>query len=96
MTPDIDDVGFRHGDQTHVECGWLMDDELLGLAGASAPTFVSPDTRANAQCTGAEERGADLLLHEGPSTLDTIMQGLWTDATGPLEDQYFNACRTCS
>jgi hypothetical protein len=74
----------------------LMDDEKYtqDLLCTSAPTFVSPDTRANAQLHHWSFKNAALIYFFNPRDhhlLDTIMQGLWTKTqTSPLEDQYFS------
>ncbi|TMH13190.1 MAG: hypothetical protein E6H68_13075, partial [Betaproteobacteria bacterium] len=53
ITPDIDDVGFMSISIKLMGVPWpkLMDEEkfTLDMFGVSTPTFVTPDTRANAQ-----------------------------------------------
>ena len=94
ITPDIDDVGFMSMSikLMGVPGPKLLDDEqhTQDLFGVSTPTFVTPDTRANAQPAALEpEERADLLLprtSRDPHVLDSIMQVLWTKTqTSPLE-----------
>jgi hypothetical protein len=98
VTTDIDDVGFMSMaiKLMGVPGPKLMDDEKFtqDLLCTSAPTFVSPDTRANAQLHHWSMKNAALIYFFNPRDhhlLDTIMQGLWTKTqTSPLEDQYFS------
>ena len=98
VTPDIDDVGFMSMaiKLMGVPGPKLMDDEKFtqDLLCTSAPTFVSPDTRANAQLHHWSMKNAALIYFFNPKDhhlLDTIMQSLWTKTqTSPLEDQYFS------
>lgn len=98
VTPDIDDVGFMSMaiKLMGVPGPKLMDDEKFtqDLFGTSAPTFVSPDTRTNAQLQRWSVKNAPFFyffnFHE-THILDSIMQLLWTKTqTSPLEDQYFS------
>ena len=74
----------------------LMDDEKFtqDLFGTSAPTFVSPDTRANAELQHWSLKNAQVFYFFNPRDshmLDSLMQLLWTKTqTSPLEDQYFS------
>ena len=98
VTPDIDDVGFMSMaiKLMGVPGPKLMDDEKFtqDLFGTSAPTFVSPDTRANAQLQHWSMKNAPMFYFFNPQRshlLDTLMQRLWTKTqTSPLEDQYFS------
>jgi hypothetical protein len=98
VTPDIDDVGFMSMaiKLMGVPGPKLMDDEKFtqDMFGTSAPTFVSPDTRANAQLQHWSLKNAQVFYFFNPKDshiLDTIMQLLWTKTqTSPLEDQYFS------
>ncbi|HLZ31532.1 MAG TPA: catalase family protein [Chloroflexota bacterium] len=98
VTPDIDDVGFMSMaiKLMGVPGPKLMDDEKFtqDMFGTSAPTFVSPDTRANAQLQHWSLKNAQVFYFFNPKDhhiLDTIMQLLWTKTqTNPLEDQYFS------
>jgi hypothetical protein len=98
VTADIDDVGFMSMaiKLMGVPGPKLMDDEKFtqDLFGTSAPTFVSPDTRANAQLQRWSLKNAQVFYFFNPRDshiLDTIMQLLWTKTqTSPLEDQYFS------
>jgi hypothetical protein len=95
---DIDDIGFLSmaiklmdvpGDK-------LMDDEkhTQDLLGTCAPTFVTPDTRANAQLQHWSYLNAPVfyfLNFREPHLLDAIMNSLWTRTqTSPLECDYFS------
>ena len=64
------------------------------LFGTSVPTFVSPDTRANAQLQHWSPKNAQLfyfLNFREPHVLDGVMNLLWTKTqTSPLESQYFS------
>jgi hypothetical protein len=89
VTPDIDDVGFMSISikLMGVPGPKLMDEEQFtqDMFGVSPPTFVTPDTKANAQLQIESLKNAQIFyfvnLHR-PHILDLIMQGLW--------------CRTCS
>jgi hypothetical protein len=95
---DIDDIGFLSMavKLMGVPGPKLMDDEKLtqDLFGTSAPTFVSPNTRANAQLQYWSYRNAPIFyffnLRES-HVLDALMNSLWTKTqTNPLESQYFS------
>ena len=69
VTPDIEDVGLHeHQHQADGRAGAEADGGgavHAGLAGVSTPTFVTPDTKANAQLQKREpEERADLPLPE--------------------------------
>jgi len=73
-----------------------MDDEKFtqDLFATSAPTFVTPNTRANAQLQHWSYQNAPIFyffnLRES-HVLDSIMNSLWTKTqTSPLESQYFS------
>jgi hypothetical protein len=73
-----------------------MDQEKFtqDMFGVSPPTFVTPDTRANAQLQIESLKNAQIFyflnLHR-PHLLDLIMQGLWTKTqSSPLEAPYFS------
>jgi len=97
--PDIEDVGFLSMaiKLMGVEGPKLMDDEkwTQDLFGTSAPTFVTPDVRRNAQLQQWSYKNAPVfyffdLLH-GTHVLDAMMNSLWTKTQiSPLEDQYFS------
>lgn len=97
-TPDIDDIGFMSMaiKIMGVPGPKLLDDEKFtqDLFGTSAPTFVSPDTRANAQLQRWSLMNAQVFYFFNPKdshVLDSIMQLYWTKTqTSPLEDQYFS------
>lgn len=97
ITPDIDDVGFMSISVKlmGVPGPKLLPDEqhTLDLFGVSTPTFVTPDTRANARLQYWSLRNAPSLyfLTRPRSLLDGIMQLLWTKTqSSPLEDAYFS------
>jgi hypothetical protein len=98
VTPDIDDVGFMSMSikLMGVDGPKLLDDEQFtqDLLGVSTPTFVTPDTRANAQLQHWSLRNAALFYFVNPRdhhVLDSIMQLLWTKTqSSPLESEYFS------
>jgi hypothetical protein len=98
VPPDIDDVGFMSMSikLMGVPGPKLLDDEKLtqDLLGISTPTFVTPDTRANAQLQRWSYKNAQIfyfLNFREPHILDSIMQLLWTKTqTSPLEGDYFS------
>jgi len=98
ITPDIDDVGFMSISikLMGVPGPKLMDDEKYtqDMTGVSTPTFVTPDTRANAQLQHWSYKNAQIfhfLNFKDPHLLDLIMQGLWIKTqSSPLESQYFS------
>jgi hypothetical protein len=98
VTPDIDDVGFMSMSikVLGVPGPKLLDDEqsTQDLLGVSTPTFVTPDTRANAQLQHWSLRNAALFYFVNPRdhhVLDSIMQLLWTKTqSSPLESEYFS------
>ncbi len=98
VTPDIDDVGFMSISikLTGVPGPKLMDEEKFtqDMFGVSTPTFVTPDTRANAQLQRESLKNAQMFyffnLHR-PHLLDFIMQGLWIKTqSSPFEAPYFS------
>ena len=98
ITPDIDDVGFMSISVKLMDVPGpkLMDDEHFtqDLFGVSPPTFVTPDTKANAQLQIESVKNAQIFyflnLHNS-HVLDLIMQGLWIKTqTSPLEAPYFS------
>jgi hypothetical protein len=98
ITPDIDDVGFMSMSikLMGVPGPKLLDDEehTQDLLGVSTPTFVTPDTRANARLQYWSLRNASVFYFLDPRDshiLDSVMQLLWTKTQrNPLEDQYFS------
>jgi hypothetical protein len=98
VPPDIDDVGFMSMSikLMGVPGPKLLDDEqhTQDLLGISTPTFVTPDTRANAQLQRWSYKNAQIfyfLNFREPHILDSIMQLLWTKTqTSPLEGDYFS------
>ena len=98
ITPDIDDVGFMSISikLMGVPGPKLMDQEkfTLDMFGVSTPTFVTPDTMANAQLQIQSQKNAQafyFLNFRRPHILDMIMQGLWTKTqTSPFEAPYFS------
>ena len=98
ITPDIDDVGFMSISVKlmNVSGQKLADDEKFtqDMFGVSPPTFVTPDTRANAQLQIQSGKNAQILyfvnLHDS-HVLDLIMQGLWIKTqSSPFEAPYFS------
>jgi hypothetical protein len=98
VTPDIDDVGFMSISikLMGVPGPKLMDEEKYtqDMFGVSTPTFVTPDTRANAQLQIESLKNASIfyfLNFHRPHVLDFIMQGLWIKTqSSPFEAPYFS------
>ena len=98
ITPDIDDVGFMSISikLMGVPGAKLMDEEqyTLDLFGVSTPTFVTPDTRANAHLQRWSLKNASLfhfLNFKRPHMLDLIMQALFIKTqSSPFEAPYFS------
>jgi len=98
VTPDIDDVGFMSISikLMGVPDPKLMDEEKFtqDMFGVSTPTFVTPNTRANADLQKWSVKNAQIFyflnLHH-PHLLDMIMQGLWIKTqSSPFEAPYFS------
>ena len=98
VTPDIDDVGFMSISikLMGVPGPKLMDEEKFtqDMFGVSTPTFVTPDTRANAQLQIESIKNAQIFyfFNLGRShILDFIMQALWLKTqSSPFEAPYFS------
>ncbi|MGH7301728.1 MAG: catalase family protein [Candidatus Rokuibacteriota bacterium] len=98
VTRDIDDVGFMSMSikLMGVPGPKLLDEERYtqDMLGVSTPTFVTPDTRANAQLQHWSYKNAQVFYFvnfRSSHILDSIMQLLWTKTqSSPLEDQYFS------
>ena len=98
VTPDIEDVGFMSISikLMGVPGPKLMDEEKFtqDMFGVSTPTFVTPDTKANAQLQIESLKNAQIFyfvnLHR-PHVLDLIMQALWIKTqSSPFEAPYFS------
>ncbi|MBV9329245.1 MAG: hypothetical protein JO352_36540 [Chloroflexi bacterium] len=97
-SPDIEDIGFLSMaiKLMGVPGKKLMDDEQFtqDLFGTCVPTFVSPDTRANAQLQHWSYKNAAVFYFfnfKESHILDSIMNSLWTRTqSSPLECQYFS------
>jgi len=98
VTPDIEDVGFMSISikLMGVPGPKLMDEEKFtqDMFGVSTPTFVTPDTKANAQLQIESLKNAQIFyfinLHR-PHVLDFIMQALWIKTqSSPFEAPYFS------
>jgi hypothetical protein len=98
VTPDIDDVGFMSISikLMGVPGPKLLDDEkfTLDMFGVSTPTFVTPDTEANAQLQVESLKNAQIFyfvnFHRS-HILDGIMQQLFIKTqTSPFEAPYFS------
>jgi hypothetical protein len=98
ITPDIDDPGFMSISikLMGVPGPKLMDEEkfTLDLFGVSTPTFVTPDTKANAQLQMESVKNAQIfyfLNFHRPHVADLIMQSLFIKTqTSPFEAPYFS------
>ena len=97
-TPDIDDVGFMSISVKlmNVPGPKLMDEEkhTQDMFGVSTPTFVTPDTRANAHLQAWSLKNASIfhfLNFRRPHVLDLIMQELFIKTqSSPFEAPYFS------
>lgn len=98
ITPDIDDVGFMSISVKlmGVPGPKLMEQEKFtqDMFGVSTPTFVTPDTRSNAQLQLESVKNASIFyfvnLHHS-HVLDLIMQSLFIKTqSSPLEAPYFS------
>lgn len=98
ITPDIDDPGFMSISikLMGVPGPKLMEEEkhTLDMFGVSTPTFVTPDTKANAQLQLESVKNAQIfyfLNFHRSHVLDLIMQSLWIKTqTSPFEAPYFS------
>jgi len=98
ITPDIDDVGFMSISVKlmGVPGPKLMDDEKFtqDMFGVSTPTFVTPDTKANAQLQIESLKNTQIyyfLNFHRPHALDLVMQSLWIKTqSSPFEAPYFS------
>jgi len=98
ITPDIDDPGFMSISikLLGVPGPKLMEEEkfTIDMFGVSTPTFVTPDTKANAQLQIESVKNAQIfyfLNFHRSHVLDLIMQSLWIKTqTSPFEAPYFS------
>ena len=98
ITPDIDDPGFMSISikLMGVPGEKLMEEEkfTVDMFGVSTPTFVTPDTKANAQLQKESVKNAQIfyfLNFHRPHVLDLIMQSLFIKTqTSPFEAPYFS------
>jgi hypothetical protein len=98
VSTDIDDVGFMSISikLMGVPGPKLLDDEhsTQDMFGVSTPTFVTPDTKANAQLQHWSYKNAQFfyfLNFRRHHILDGIMQTLWIKTqSSPLEGTYFS------
>ena len=98
ITPDIDDVGFMSISikLMGVPGAKLMDQEqhTLDMFGVSTPTFVTPDTKANAHLQTWSLKNASIfhfLNFKRPHVLDLVMQALFIKTqSSPFEAPYFS------
>lgn len=98
ITPDIDDVGFMSISikLLGVPGPKLMEEEKFtqDMFGVSTPTFVTPDTNANAQLQVESLKNTQIyyfLNFQRSHVLDFIMQGLWIKTqSSPFEAPYFS------
>lgn len=97
-TPDIDDVGFMSISVKLMDVPGpkLMDEEkhTQDMFGVSTPTFVTPDTYANAHLQSWSVKNASIfhfLNFKRPHVLDLIMQELFIKTqSSPFEAPYFS------
>ena len=98
ITPDISDVGFMSISIKLMDVPGpkLMDDEKFtqDMFGVSTPTFVTADTKSNADLQYWSLRNASIfhfLKFKNHHVLDLIMQSLWIKTqSSPLESQFFS------
>ncbi len=96
---DIDDIGFLSiaVKLMGVPGPKLLEDERFtqDLFGITVPTFVTPDTRANAQLQRWSYQNAGVFYFmdpRDPHLLDALMNFVWTKTqTSPLECNYYSA-----
>lgn len=97
-TPDIEDVGFMSISIKLLDVPGpkLMEEEqhTQDFTAVSTPTFVTPDTKANAHLQKWSVKNAQIfhfLNPTRPHLLDLIMQGLWIKTqSSPFEAPYFS------
>ncbi|MFZ0964964.1 MAG: hypothetical protein WAO35_29250 [Terriglobia bacterium] len=98
ITTDIDDVGFMSISIKLMDVPGpkLLEDEKFtqDMFGVSTPTFVTPDTNANAQLQHWSYQNASIfyfLNFTRSHVLDFIMQSLWIKTqSSPLESEFFS------
>ena len=98
ITADIDDVGFMSISIKLMDVPGpkLMDDEkfTLDMFGVSTPTFVTADTKSNADLQYWSLKNASIfhfLKFGNHHVLDLIMQSLWIKTqSSPLESEFFS------
>jgi hypothetical protein len=98
ITADIDDVGFMSISIKLMDVPGpkLMDDEkfTLDMFGVSTPTFVTGDTKSNADLQYWSLKNASIfhfLKFGNHHVLDLIMQSLWIKTqSSPLESEFFS------
>ncbi len=98
ITPDIDDVGFMSISikLMGVPGPKLMEEEKFtqDMFGVSTPTFVTPDTNANAQLQRESLKNTQIYYFvnlKRSHILDLIMQSLWIKTqSSPFEAPYFS------
>jgi hypothetical protein len=98
ITADIDDVGFMSISIKLMDVPGpkLMDDEkfTLDMFGVSTPTFVTADTKSNADLQYWSLKNASIfhfLKFKNHHVLDLIMQSLWIKTqSSPLESQFYS------
>ncbi len=98
ITPDIDDVGFMSISikLMGVPGPKLMEEEkfTIDMFGVSTPTFVTPNTMANAQLQKESLKNAQIFYFvnlKRSHILDLIMQSLWIKTqSSPFEAPYFS------
>ena len=98
ITPDIEDVGFMSMSikLMDVPGSKLLEQERFtqDLFGTSVPTFITPDSRANAQLQHWSVKNAQIFYFVNfreTHILDSFMNLLWTKTqSSPLESQYFS------
>jgi hypothetical protein len=98
ITPDIDDVGFMSISikLMGVPGPKLMEEEKFtqDMFGVSTPTFVTPDTIANAQLQIESVKNATIFYFVNlrkSHVLDLVMQSLWIKTqSSPFEAPYFS------
>ena len=97
ITPDIDDVGFMSISIKLMGVpGPKLGNEKFtqDMFGVSTPTFVTPDTKANAQLQIESLKNTQIyyfLNFHNSHVLDFVMQGLWIKTqSSPFEAPYFS------
>jgi hypothetical protein len=98
VEPDINDVGFTSISVKVMgvpgEKLWKDEEQTQDFTAVCTPTFVTPDTKANARLQYWSRRHLPTFYFinwREPHLLDMLMQGLWNETqTNPLGATYYS------